>query len=59
MKLPQVDATMLDIEASKDWSRRMEALLTVVNWTGPLSKEQVAGVKREKAPKYEIGSESE
>ena len=59
MKLPLVDAMMLEIGVLKDWSRRMEALLTVVNWTGPLSKEQVAAAKREKALRYGIGFESE
>lgn len=48
---------MLGIEVLKGLSRKMEALLTVVNWTGPLSKEQVAAAKREKA--LRCGMESE
>ena len=48
------------IGVQKDFSRKTEALLTVVNWTEPLSKEQVAGARREKALRcVGIGFENE
>ena len=59
LRLPLVDAMMLGIGVLKDWSQRMGALLTVVNWTGLLSMEQVAGARKEKEPKDVNGFESE
>jgi len=58
--LPLVGAMMIrGIGVQKDFSRKTEALLTVVNWTEPLSKEQVAEARREKALSYGIGFENE
>ena len=53
--MPWVGAMMWGSAVLKDFSRKMEALLTVVNWTGPLSKEQVAAAMRGKALRYGIG----
>lgn len=59
--MPLVGAMMIrGIGVQKDFSRKTEALLTVVNWTGPLSKEQVAEARREKALRcVGIGFENE